>query len=239
MQRGAVSLSRPRSWWRKSKNVVRRLLPDSPAGTLRCVQQSATLEKSVGGSGGCIYSISSSLDLKRSTLPRSSARASRSRTGSTSRPTEPPPPPPPGPATGAIPKKKNTPVKEEVIEAVVEPVVEPVVAPGAAALPPPAPVPNSLSEARAILPMYSLTRRSGVGRNSSTVRPPLLPRPEMLAHYSAGGAVQRGSAAEEPARVVVGQLPAIRAGRQADLHDILVNRRRAMAFSDCEDTDGY
>ena len=105
------------------ENVVRQLLPDSPAGTLRRVQQSATLEKSVGGSGGCIYSISSSLDLKRSTLPRSSARASRSRTGSTSRPTEPPPPPPPGPATGAIPKKKNTPVKEEVIEAVVEPVV--------------------------------------------------------------------------------------------------------------------
>ena len=214
------------------ENVVHRLLPDSPAGTLHLVQQSATLEKSVGGSGGCIYSISSSLDLKCSTLPRSSAGASRSSTGSTSRPTE--PPPPPGPQTGAIPKKKP-PVKEEAMEAVVEPVV----APGAAALPPPAPVPNSLSEARAILPMYSLTRPSGVGRNSSTVRPPLLPRPEMLAHYSAGGAVQRGSAAEEPARVVVGQLPAIRAGRQADLHDILVNRRRAMAFSDCEDTDGY
>ena len=214
------------------ENVVHRLLPDSPAGTLHLIQQSATLEKSVGGSGGCIYSISSSLDLKCSTLPRSSAGASRSSTGSTSRPTE--PPPPPGPQTGAIPKKKP-PVKEEAMEAVVEPVV----APGAAALPPPAPVPNSLSEARAILPMYSLTRPSGVGRNSSTVRPPLLPRPEMLAHYSAGGAVQRGSAAEEPARVVVGQLPAIRAGRQADLHDILVNRRRAMAFSDCEDTDGY
>ena len=216
------------------ENVVRRLLPDSPAGRLHLVQQSATLEKSVGGSRGCIYSISSSLDLKRSTLPRSSARASRSRTGSTSRPTEPPPPPPPGPQTGAIPKKKP-PVKEEVKEAVVEPVV----APGAAALPPPAPVPYSLSEARAILPMYSLTRRSGVGHNSSAVRPPLLPRPEMFAHYSAGGAVQRGSAAEEPARVVVGRLPAIRAGRQADLHDILANQKRAMAFSDCEETDGY
>ena len=217
------------------ENVVRRLLPDSPAGTLRRVQQSATLEKNVGGPGGCIYSISSSLDLKRSTLPRSSARVSRSRAGSTSRPTEPPPPPPPGPATGAIPKKKNTPVEEEVIEAVVEPVV----APGAAVLPPPGPVPNSLSEAGAILPMYSLTRRSGVGRNSIAARPPLLLRPEMFAHYSVGGAAQGASAAEEPARVVVGRLPAVRAGRQADLHDILENRRRAMAFSNCEDTDGY
>ena len=178
------------------ENVMRRLLPDSPAGTLRRVQQSATLEKSVGGSRGCIYSISSSLDLKRSTLPRSSARTSRSRTGSTSRPTKPPPPPPPGgPQTGAIPKKKKPPVKEEVTEAVVEPVV----APGAAALPPPAPVPNSLSEARAILPMYSLTRRSGVGRDSSAGRPPLIPRPEMFGHYSAGGAVQGASAAEVPA----------------------------------------
>ena len=160
------------------------VLPDTLAGTLRCVQQSPTLEKSVGGSGGCIYSISSSLDLKRSTLPRSSARASRSCTGSTSRPTE-PPPPPPGRPTGAIPKKKP-PVKEEVTEAVVEPVV----ALGAAALPPPAP--NSLSEARAILPMYSLTRRSGVGHNSSAVRLHLLPHPEMFAHYSAGGAEQGG-----------------------------------------------
>ena len=61
----------------------------------------------------------------------------------------------------------------------------------------------------------------------------------VFAHYSAGGAVQRRSAVEEPARVVVGRLQAIRAGWQADLHDILVNRRRAMAFSDCEDTDGY
>ena len=123
------------------ENVVPRLLPDSPVGTFHRVQQSATLEKSDGGSGGCIYSISSSLDLKRSTLPLSSARAGHSRSGSTSRPTE-PPPPPPGPQTGAIPKKKS-PVKEEVTEEVVEPVV----APGAAALPPPAPVPNSLSEA--------------------------------------------------------------------------------------------
>ena len=217
------------------ENVVHRLLPNSPAGTLRRVQQSATLEKSVGGSGGCIYSISSSLGLKRSTLPRSSARASRSRTGSTSRSTEPPPPPPPGPATGAIPKKKNTPVKEEVIEAVVESVV----APGVAALLPPAPVPNSLSEARAILPMYSLTRRSGVGAQLHRCPPPLLPRPEMFAHYSAGGVAQGASAAEEPARVVVGRLPTVGAGQQVDLHNILENRRRAMAFSDCEDTDGY
>ena len=217
------------------ENVVHRLLPDLPAGTLRCVQQSTTLEKSVGSSGGCIYSISSSLDLKRRTLPRSSARASRSRTGSTSQPTEPPPPPPPGPPTGAIPEKKKPPVKEEVTEAVVEPVI----APGAAALPPPAPVPNSLSEARAILPMYSLTRHSGVGRNSSTVRPPLLPRPEMFAHYSAGGVAQRASGGVEPARVVVGRLPDIGAGRQADLHNILANRRRAMAFSNCKDTDRY
>ena len=217
------------------ENVMRRLLPDSPAGTLRRVQQSAKLEKSVGGSGGCIHSISSSLDLKCSTLPRSSARASLSRTGSTTRPTEPPPPPPPGLPTGAIPKKKKPPVKEEVAEALVEPVV----APGAAALPIPAPVPNSLSEARAILPMYSLTRSSGVGRNSRAGRLPLLPCPEMFAHYSAGGAVQGASVAEEPARVVVGRLPAIGAGWQAVLHDILANRRRAMAFSDCEDTDGY
>ena len=39
--------------------------------------------------------------------------------------------------------------------------------------------------------------------------------------------------------MVVGRLPDIGAGRQADLHDILENRRRAMAFSNCEDTDGY
>ena len=100
-------------------------------------------------------------------------------------------------------------------------------------------MPNSLSEARAILPMYSITRRSGVGCNSIANCPPLLPRPEMFAHYSAGGAAQGASAAEEPARVVVGRLPAVGAGRQADLHDILENRRRAMAFSNCEDTDGY
>ena len=99
--------------------------------------------------------------------------------------------------------------------------MEPVVAPGAAALPPPAPVPNLLSEARAILLMYSLTRRSGVGRNSSAVCPPLLPRPEMFAHFSAGGAAQGASAGEEPAQVVVGRLPDIGAGRQAALHDIL------------------
>ena len=114
------------------------------------------------------------MDLKHSTLPCSSARASRSRAGSTSRPTE-PPPPPPGPPTGTIPKKKKPPVKEEVTEVVVEPVM----APGAGALPPPAPVLNSLSEARAILPMYSLTHRSGVGHNSSAVRP----RPEMFSSW--------------------------------------------------------
>ena len=90
-----------------------------------------------------------------------------------------------------------------------------------------------------ILPIYSLTHRSGVGRNSIAARPPLLPRPEMFAHYSAGGAVQGESAAEEPAWVVVGRLPAIGAGRQEDLHNILANRRRPMAFSDCKDTDGY
>ena len=100
-------------------------------------------------------------------------------------------------------------------------------------------MPNSLSEARAILPMYSLTRRSGVGRNSSAVCPPLLPRPEMFAHFSAGGAAQGASAGEEPAQVVVGRLPDIGAGWQADLHDILANWRRAMAFSNCEDADGY
>ena len=216
------------------ENIVRRLLPDSPAGTLCRVQQSAKLEKSVGGSEGCIYSISSSLDLQCSTPLHSSAQASHSRTGSTSWSTV-PPPPPPGPATGTIPKKKKPTDKEEVTVTVVEPVV----VQGAVVLPPPAPVPNSLSEARFILPMYSLTRRSGVGWNSSAVQPPMSPRPEMFAHYLAGRAAQGASASDELARVVVGWLPDIGSGRQADLHDILANRRRGMAFSDCEDTDGY
>ena len=155
---------------------MRWLLPDptsSPVGTLHRSPH-AVLENSKN-EPGLLYSISPALELQRTTGSRSSGRAaaSRSRAGSTSRPSAPPPPPPM--MLGAVPKKRKT-AEELLTEAVAPPVVTASAQPLSAAtsVPPPAP---PVSEGKMSFPVHSLTRRSAPSRSVGALCPPVVPRP--------------------------------------------------------------
>ena len=161
---------------------MQRLLPDlanSPAGTLQ--RSPHAVPENSKNEPGLLYSISSALELQRTTGSRSSGRAaaSRSRAGSTSRPTVPPPPPPM--SLGVVPKKRKT-AEEPLPETVAPPVVTASTQPLSAAtsVPPPAP---PVSESKMSFPVHSLTRRSVPSRGVGALRPPVVPRPELFELY--------------------------------------------------------
>ena len=219
---------------------MRRLLPDppsSPAGTLQ--QSPHTVPENSKNEPGLLYSISPALELQRTTGSRSSSRAaaSRSRAGSTSRPTAPPPPPPM--MLGAIPKKRKT--AEEPLPETVAPPVVPAVAqplPAATSVHPP------VSETKMSFPVHSLTRRSAPSRGVGALRPPVVPRPELFELYKnsllvgmAAGTTGVSVTPDASKRGAVGWLPAVGSGQLVHLDDVLANRRRAIALSDGDDTD--
>ena len=222
---------------------MRRLLPDpisSPAGTLQ--RSPHAVPENSKNELGLLYSISPALELQRTTGFRSSGRAatSRSRAGSTSRPTAPPPPPPM--MLGAIPKKRKT-AEEPLPETVAPPVVTAVaqLLPAATSVPPPAP---PVSETKMSFPVHSLTRRSAPSRGVGALRPPVVPRPELFELYRnsllvgmAAGSTAVSVTPDASKRGAVGRLPAVGSGQLVHLDNVLANRRRAIALSDGDDTD--
>ena len=216
---------------------MRRLLPDpanSPAGTLQ--RSPHAVPENSKNELGLLYSISPALELQRTTGSRSSGRAaaSRSRAGSTSRPTGPPPPPPM--SLGAVPKKRKM-AEEPLPETVAPPVVAASAQPLSAAtnVPPPAP---PVSESKMSFPVHSLTRRSAPSRGAGALRPPVVPRPELCELYKKSLLVgMAAGSTDAPKRGAVGRLPAVGSGQLVHLDDVLANRRRAIALSDGDDTD--
>ena len=219
---------------------MRRLLPDpvnSSAGTLQ--RSPHAVPENSKNEPGLLYSISPALELQRTTGSRSLGRAaaSRSRAGSTSRPTAPPPPPPM--TLGAVSKKRET-AEEPLPETVAPPVVTAFAQPLSAAtsVPPPAP---PVSESKMSFPVHSLTRRSAPSRGVGTLRPPVVPRPELFELYKksllVGMAAGGTGTPDASKRGAVGRLPAGGSGQLVHLDDVLANRRRAITLSDGDDTD--
>ena len=209
---------------------MRRLLPDpanSPAGTLQ--RSPHAVPENSKNEPGLLYSISSALELQRTTGSRSSGRAaaSRSRAGSTSRPSVPPPPPV---SLGAVPKKRRA-VEEPLPETVAPPVDTASTQPLSAAtsIPPPAP---PMTESKMSFPVHSLTRRSAPSRGVGALRPPVVPRPELFELYKKSLLVgMAAGSTDAPKRGAVGS------GQLVHLDDVLANRRRVITLSDGDDTD--
>ena len=222
---------------------MRRLLPDptsSPAGTLQ--RSPHAVPENSQNKPSLLYSISPALELHRTTGSHSSSRAatSRSRAGSTLRPTAPPPPPPM--MLGAIPKKRKT-AEEPLPETVAPPVVTAVAQPLPAATSVPLPAP-SVSGTKVSFPVHSLTRRSAPSRSVGALRPPVVPRPELFELYKnsllvgmAAGSTGVSVTPDASKRGAVGRLPAFGSGQLVLLDDVLANRRRAIALSDGDDAD--
>ena len=218
---------------------MRRLLPDpisSPAGTLQ--RSPHAVPEDSKNELGLLYSISPTLELQRTTGSRSSGRAaaSRSRAGSTSRPTAPPPPPM---TLGAVPKMRKT-AEEPLPETVAPPVVTAFAQPLSAATSVPLPAPP-VSESKMSFPVHSPTRRSAPSRGVGALRPPVVPRPELFELYKksllVGMAAGSTGTPDASKRGAVGRLPAVGSGQLVHLDDVLANRRRAIALSDGDDTD--